>query len=42
MYVHFLDHGAPLAVKFANIAVAAVIVLAVAAPVLAVASRIVA
>jgi hypothetical protein len=42
MYFSFLDHGTPLAVKLANIAVAAVLVLAVAAPILAVGARIVA
>ena len=42
MYLSFLDHGSPLSVKLASLAVSAVLVLVVAAPVLAVASRIVA
>ncbi|GIK47427.1 MAG: hypothetical protein BroJett013_01240 [Alphaproteobacteria bacterium] len=42
MYLSFLDRGSPLSVKLASLAVSAVLVLVVAAPVLAVASRIVA
>jgi hypothetical protein len=42
MYLSFLDHGSPLAVKIASIAVSAVLVLIVAAPILAVGARIVA
>ena len=42
MYLDFLEHGSPLSVKLASIAVSAVLVLIVAAPVLAVAARIVA
>lgn len=41
MYFRILDHGSPLAAKLASIAVSAVLVLTVVAPVLAVASRIV-
>jgi hypothetical protein len=42
MYLRILDHGSPLAVKLASIAVSAVLVLIVAAPILAVGARIVA
>lgn len=42
MYFEFLDHGSPLSVKLASIAVSAILLLVVAAPVLAVAARIVA
>jgi hypothetical protein len=42
MYLDFLEHGSPLAVKLASIAVSAVLVLIVAAPILAVGARIVA
>jgi hypothetical protein len=42
MYLRILDHGSPLAVKLASIAVSAVLVLIVAAPLLAVGARIVA
>jgi hypothetical protein len=41
-YLEILEHGAPLAVKAANIAASAVLVLIVALPILAVAARIVA
>lgn len=40
-YLSVLDHGSPLAVKLASIAVSAVLVLIVAAPVLAVGAAIV-
>lgn len=42
MYLKILDHGSPLAVRAASFAVSALLVLIVAAPILAVGSRIVA
>ncbi len=42
MYLALLDHGAPLAVKAASIAVSAVLFLIVALPVLAVGAAVVA
>lgn len=42
MYLPFLETGSPAAVKFASVAVSAILFLIVAVPVVAVASRIVA
>ncbi|MGE0597390.1 MAG: hypothetical protein AB7P07_13585 [Hyphomonadaceae bacterium] len=42
MYLHILEHGTPLAVKAASVAVSTLLVLIIALPVLAVGARIVA
>jgi len=40
LYIHALEHGTPLVVKAASVAVSALLVLIVAVPVLAVGARI--